>query len=123
MPVRLRPPPPWKRRQLACHSALKAVDPVINWDAGSIPASSSNGMKKKKIEFASDKRISYLQTWVDQIMEAICPEYLFISDESSIGDFDVEEEDLPRLRKELGVDVKRTDLIVDVAQRMKDAFG
>lgn len=80
-------------------------------------------MKKKKIEFASDKRISYLQTWVDQVMEVVCPEYLFISDESSIGDFPLDEEDLPRLRKELGVDVKLTDLIVDVAQRMKDTFA
>lgn len=108
---------------MACHSALKAVDPVINWGAGSIPASSSSDMKKKKIEFASGQRISYLEPWVDQVMKAICPDYLFISDESSIGDFEVEEEGLPALSKELGVPVKMRDLIVDVAQRMKDAFG
>lgn len=102
---------------------LESAGPGSYWGAGSIPASSSNGMKKKKIEFASDERIGYLQTWVDQIMGAICPEYLFISDESGIGDFDVEDEDLPRLSKELGVPVKLGDLIVDVAQRMKDAFG
>ena len=80
-------------------------------------------MKKKKIELASDERIGYLQTWVDQVMEAVCPEYIFISDESSIGDFPPEDEDLPRISKELGVDVKLTDLIVDVAQRMKNKFG
>jgi hypothetical protein len=80
-------------------------------------------MKKKKIEFAPDTRIGYLQPWVDQIMKVICPDYLFISDESSIGDFPIEKEGLPALSKELGVPVKLGDLVVDVAQRMKNAFG
>lgn len=85
-------------------------------------------MKNKKIEFAPDDRIGYLQVWVDQAMEVICrlsgiPGYVFISDESSVLDFPLEEKDLSRLSKELGVEVKRDDLIVDVAQRMKNAFG
>jgi hypothetical protein len=80
-------------------------------------------MKKKKIEFTSTERIGYLEPWVDQIMKVVCPDYFFISDMSSIGDFDVEEGDMPMLSKELGVEVKMTDLIVDVAQRMKNAFG
>lgn len=80
-------------------------------------------MKKKKIEFASTTRLSYLEPWVDQVMNSVCPEYLLISDLSAIGDFDVEEEDMPRLSKELGVPVQLSDVIVDVAQRMKDKFG
>lgn len=80
-------------------------------------------MEKKKIEFAGASRISYLEPWVDQIMSVICPEYLLISDLSAIGDFEVEEEEMPRLAKEFGVPVKPQDLIVDVAQRMKNKFG
>lgn len=90
---------------------------------GATPTLSAIKMKKKKIEFAGAERIGYLEAWVDQIMKLICPDYIFISDMSAIGDFDVEEEDMPRLSKELGVEVKITDLVVDVAQRMKNAFG
>lgn len=118
--VRLAHPPPWKRRQLACHSALNAADPVINWGAGSIPASSS---KMKDLEFAPDDRVGFLQSWIDQIMRVVCPEYLYISDLSMIGDFEVDEEDMPMLQAELGVPVKLDDLVVDVAQRLKNKFG
>jgi hypothetical protein len=85
-------------------------------------------MSKKKIEFSPDDRIGYLQIWVDQVMEAICrvsgiPDYVYISDESVVDHFPVEKKDLAVLEKDLGVPVKLNDLIVDVAQRMKNAFG
>jgi hypothetical protein len=84
-------------------------------------------MKKKKIEFASDDRVGYLQTWVDQVMEVVCRisginMVAFVSDESMIGDF-TDEGDDQKISKELEVEASDTDYIVDVAQRLKNKFG
>lgn len=84
-------------------------------------------MKKKKIELASETRVGYLQTWVDQVIEAVCKAtgietVCFVSDESMIGDF-TDEGDAQKISKELEIEVSDTDFVVDVAQRLKNKLG
>lgn len=81
-------------------------------------------MEPKRYEFASQKEIGYLTLWVDEIMAAMCeitdePLSFFVSDLSMIGDFPLEGEEFAKLGKDLGIEVKPEDFVVDLAKRLK----
>ena len=81
--------------------------------------------RKKKIKFASQKKLAKLDEFVERVMRVVVkiskiPNFYFISDISSIGDFPIKKKDLPKLKKMLGVKVDLDDYIIDVAKRMKD---
>ena len=79
----------------------------------------------KKIVFASQTEIGYLQIWVDEIVEAIsqttgCGAPLFLSDESEIGHSPLEsEEDYKKLSDILGFKVGPEETYVEVAKKLK----
>ena len=82
--------------------------------------------RKKKIKFASQKKLVKLDEFVERVMRVVVkiskiPNSYFISDMSSIGDFPIEKKDLPKLKKMLGVKVDLDDYIIDVAKKLKDA--
>lgn len=81
----------------------------------------------KDFEFAPDDRIGYLEQYVEMVMEVVLrvaeiPEVFFISDLSSVSDF-VEDAQVPQVASELEVPVAPGDLIVDVAQRLKNKLS
>jgi hypothetical protein len=78
----------------------------------------------KKFVFASAKELGYYQPWVDEIIQVMCDvtgeeKPLFISDESMIGDMPLEKEDLKKMSEILGIPVKPTDFILDLAKSLK----
>lgn len=75
--------------------------------------------KKHNVEFACQEAAGYLQAEIDLILAAVGIESAWVSDESMIGDFAVEESDLPALEDELGVKVSLDDYVIAVAQRMR----
>ena len=78
--------------------------------------------KDKKITFASQTKISKLGPYTQFVTDVIAKMThidCWISDESMLGDFPVEGK-MRKLRKKLGVPIKSSDLIVDVAQRVKE---
>lgn len=85
-----------------------------------------NPFKGKKIVFATDKRVRELGKFCDEVLRAICKvsglsSGAWISDESCVGDFPIDEKNIQQLRDRLSVSVEVDDYIVDVAQRIKDA--
>ena len=84
----------------------------------------------KNISFASTSKIKQFQSEVDTVILAIAPfmidpdedpqewaAYVFVSDESSIGDFLSDESALPSLSQSLHVPLlKSQDLVSDVAE-------
>jgi hypothetical protein len=78
-----------------------------------------------KLKFAEDEGLGYLSTYTDRILEALKEvtgiEPMFISDETSIDHFPLEEGDLKKMSEILGVEVKENDLFPDIAKRMKNA--
>ena len=84
-------------------------------------------MVDKDFEFAPDDRIGYLEQYVEMVMAVVLrvadiPEVFFISDLSSVSDF-LEDDQVPEVARELEVPVARGDLIVDVAQRLKNKLS
>jgi hypothetical protein len=78
----------------------------------------------KKFVFASDKELGYYQPWVDEIIQVMCDvtgeeKPIFISDESMVGDLPLEEEDLKKMSKILGIKVQPTDFFLDLAKSLK----
>jgi hydroxymethylpyrimidine pyrophosphatase-like HAD family hydrolase len=84
-----------------------------------------NLFKGKKIVFASGKRVSDLDKFVGQVLQAIndiCGAGVgaWVSDESCISDFPISKTNIKKLQDILMVPVEVNDYIVDVAQRLKD---
>jgi len=83
---------------------------------------------KSKFELASQDRVSSLETEIDLILQELNCEGALVTDESEIGDFlDVFTDNLEKevilkeLQNNLGIDIMdKCELIVDIAQRMKD---
>lgn len=81
-------------------------------------------MTRPNFEFAPQDEIDKLSIFVGDIIRALssvmdAPPAMYVSDESKIGDFCLEPEELEKLSKKLGVPMKDEDLIIDVAQRMR----
>jgi hypothetical protein len=76
-------------------------------------------VREKKIEFAPQDRVEALDAYIDKFLQAIEIPQAWVSDESCVGDFPLEEEDMAELEATLGVEVKLRDYVVDVAERMK----
>jgi hypothetical protein len=78
-----------------------------------------------KFEMADQKSVDYLSCYVEIVMGAIEKvtgvKGAWISDESSIGDFPVEDKELKLLEDELGFPVQYEDKIIDIAKKLKDA--
>jgi hypothetical protein len=55
---------------------------------------------------------------VDEIMKMLEIEPLFISDESAVYDFYLEDEIVEKASKSLGIPINENDLIVDIARRL-----
>lgn len=75
--------------------------------------------KEKKIVFAPTNQVALLHPWIARIMEAMGIEKYFVSDESTIGDFHLDREELQQLKTNLGVVIKKKDYIVEVAKRLQ----
>ena len=78
-----------------------------------------------KFKFAPDTELGYLSLFKDRILDAleevsgIRP--FFISDMSSLGDFEeVGQKERAEMSELLGVSVKKDDLLIDIAKRMKN---
>ena len=76
-------------------------------------------VKNKKIVFAPQDKIRSLQPWLDEIRKALHIKSWWISNESTIGDFGLNDEDLRRICDELRIEVNHKDYLVDVAERLK----
>ncbi len=76
--------------------------------------------EEKKIVFAPQDKIRALRPWIDQILEAIGYGRAWVSNESCLGDFPLEDEDYEQLSELLGFLVEGKDYLVDVAQRLKE---
>ena len=91
-------------------------------------------VKKKKIQLAPDDKAQYLETYVDQVLDAVGEaldddgmKSAWISDESTIWDFVMYDDDkaeeeriLAKISEILGVKVELTDYIVDIAKRLTE---
>jgi len=82
--------------------------------------------KAGRIKFASQKKLVKLDEFVELVMRGVVkiskiPNSYFISDMSCVGDFPVEEKDLPKLERMWGVKVELDDYIYEVAKRLKSA--
>lgn len=77
-----------------------------------------------KLQFASTESVEYLSTFTDMVMEEIYRiaeiGSAWISDESCVGDFISEDQELSDLSISLGVSIQYNDTIVDVAKRLRD---
>ena len=71
------------------------------------------------IEFAPDDRARLLEPYVDKVLDAIGIDVLYLSDQSAICDFGLDEEEIARISAALGIPVDRCDYIVDLAERLK----
>jgi hypothetical protein len=90
--------------------------------------------KGKKISWPKADKVKALRPWLDEILKAIGVRSAYISDQSSIGDFEPLFEDgemdfgekgpekrcsLKSVSEDLGVEVAFKDLLIDVAERMR----
>jgi len=85
-------------------------------------------MPRPNFEFAPQDDIETLTIWVGEILEALskvmeAPRAMFISDESHVGDFCLNDAEREKLQKLLGVEVNDEDLIADLARRIKKQRG
>lgn len=80
-----------------------------------------------KFEMASQQSVDYLSTYTELVMKIIekiseiPPGSSWISDESTVGDFPIEDKELKLLEDELGFPVQYEDKIIDIAKKLKDA--
>jgi hypothetical protein len=83
-----------------------------------------NPLEDKPIEFAPQDAISLFSAEVDEIMEAIGIKAVFISDESMVADFYLDEEDLKKASEKLGIAITDNDYIAELAAKLhKQRYG
>lgn len=85
-------------------------------------------MPRPNFEFAPQDEIESLSLWIGEIIEALSqvmevPPAMFVSDESHIGDFNLNDTEREKLQKILGVETNDADLVTDVAKRIKKHRG
>jgi hypothetical protein len=82
-------------------------------------------MDTEHFEPAPANCVAQYRAEIDTILEALGHPEAFVTDESMVSDFPLRNDDdgpsLTELRIDLGVRVRRDDLLVDVAQRMREA--
>lgn len=57
---------------------------------------------------------------LEQIRKAFCISRWYITYKSSVDHFDFDKEDLIRISKELGVEVENKDLLIDLAEKIRN---
>jgi hypothetical protein len=77
-------------------------------------------VRGKKIVFAPQDKIRDLRPWVEQVLKAIGHPEAWVSNQSCVGDFGPDDEEMAQIQEALGIPVKGGDYIVDVAQRLKE---
>lgn len=76
-------------------------------------------MPKKKIVLAPANKVGELRDEVRKVINAMGIESFLVTDESTIWDFDMDEEETQNLSKALGIPVSKNDYVWEVAQRLK----
>jgi hypothetical protein len=88
------------------------------------PCPACRGTGVMEFQMADQRLVDYLATYVELVMKAIEKttgvKGAWISDESSIGDFPIDDKGLTLIEKELGLPVQYEDRIVDIAKRLKN---
>jgi hypothetical protein len=78
----------------------------------------------KEIEFGITTECELLGTWLDLVLEALerasGTEVWLVTDLSCIGEV-IEDEEVEKMAKDLGVPIDPHDLFIDVAKRLKKA--
>ena len=73
---------------------------------------------KKKIVYASQDKVKIFGPQLEKIREAIGIQGWFITDESMLCDFGLNEEEILQLSNTLGVKVRKFDFLTDIAERI-----
>jgi hypothetical protein len=73
-------------------------------------------VRNKKIVFAPQDKIRELRPWVQSVLEAIGHPEAWVSDQSSVGDFCLDDDELAEVSEILGVPVEHKSYIHDLAQ-------
>jgi hypothetical protein len=80
-------------------------------------------MDQDRVESAPTDRVAQYRSEIDQILAALGHPEAFVTDESSLSDFPLRDDDdgpsLTELAVELGVRVRRQERLVEIAQRMR----
>ncbi len=76
--------------------------------------------KGKRIVSAPDDQVVELDSECQQVLEALGHPEAYITDLSALSDFCVDEIEAQEMSVELGVEISRSDLIVEVARRVSD---
>lgn len=79
--------------------------------------------RKRRIAFAPQDRVKDLKPWVKKVTDMMGFTRCFISDQSTISDFDLDDQELAQLNEKLGLPVSHKDYIVDVAARLREDMG
>lgn len=79
-----------------------------------------NLVGEQKVIFAPQYRVRLLKPWLDKIRKSLHVKSWWISDQSTIGDFGLNNKKLQVVRDELGVEVSHKDYLVDLAERLKN---
>ena len=74
--------------------------------------------KGKKVLIEESSQVVSLQIKIDAILDAIGFPGAFVSDESMIADFYLDENDLVEASKKLGTKITDNDCLINIAKRM-----
>lgn len=72
------------------------------------------------IRFASQAAVDSLVPWVDEVLTTIGHPTAWVSDESTVSDFDLTDAEIAQAANDLCVHVERHDYIIEVAMRLRD---
>jgi len=75
-----------------------------------------------KIEYAKRTRTETLRPWISKVLEAVGHPEAFVTDKSTVSDFfsmDDRAGKAEEISKKLGVTLKLSDYIIDVANRIR----
>lgn len=75
-----------------------------------------------KIEYASRSHTERIRPWVQKVLEAVGHPEAFVTDKSTISDFfNIDDRDgrAEEISKKLGVPLKLSDYVVDVANKVR----
>jgi hypothetical protein len=73
-----------------------------------------------RIELVSTVLVDTLESYVEQVLEALGHPEALVTDLSTIGDFGLEDDERAATSDKLGVTVSDTDFIYEVAQSLRD---
>jgi len=75
-------------------------------------------IKAEDIEFAGADILNQYPNKVKEVMDIIYPEHLFISDESCVGDFPVDDDDLKEFSDKLEMIVEFDTYIYEIVKHL-----